>query len=205
MMQRFAETAKNLIGSLIPVYVDKLRLASTTYRPVEIQGRTASAIHDDSRLHVDAFPSRPMRGQRILRLFSNINRVGTPRIWRVGEPFEAMAAGLLSAAHEGSRFHAWLLCRLGVTREMRSAYDTLMLALHDRAKRDVEYQRRSPQTEIRFPAGSTWICYTDQVMHAAHAGQYVLEQTFHLDVAAMADPGRSPLRVLERLRGHALV
>ena len=80
-----------------------------------------------------------------------------------------------------------------------------MLALHDGAKLDAEYQRRSPQTEVAFPAGSTWICFTDQVMHAALAGQYVLEQTFHLDVDAMASPERAPLRVLERLRGHALV
>jgi hypothetical protein len=43
------------------------------------------------------------------------------------------------------------------------------------------------------------------VMHAARAGQFVLEQTFHLDVDAMTVPARSPLRTLERLRGHALV
>jgi hypothetical protein len=33
----------------------------------------------------------------------------------------------------------------------------------------------------------------------------VLEQTFHLDVDAMVSPARSPLRILERLRGHPLV
>jgi hypothetical protein len=43
------------------------------------------------------------------------------------------------------------------------------------------------------------------VMHAAISGQYVLEQTFHLDIDAMARPELSPLKVLERLRGHALV
>jgi hypothetical protein len=32
-----------------------------------------------------------------------------------------------------------------------------------------------------------------------------MEQTFHLPVAAMTHPERSPLRVLERLAGHALV
>jgi hypothetical protein len=33
----------------------------------------------------------------------------------------------------------------------------------------------------------------------------VLEQTFHLDVEAMVTPACSPLRILERLRGRALV
>jgi hypothetical protein len=205
MMQRFAETATRFLESLIPVYAERLQLASASYRPVEIEGRPTSAIRDDTRLHVDAFPSRPMRGLRILRLFSNIHPDGVPRVWRVGEPFEQMAARFLPVTDEGSRLHAWLLWRLGITRDIRSAYDSLMLALHDGAKRDLDYQSRAPQTEIPFPAGSTWICYTDQVMHAARSGQYVLEQTFHLDVGAMAAPERSPLRVLERLRGHALV
>ncbi|HEY6579462.1 MAG TPA: Kdo hydroxylase family protein [Rhizomicrobium sp.] len=204
MMERFARTATRFVGSLVPAYADRVERAPTSYRPVEIAGRPAAAIYDDTRLHVDAFPSRPMRGRRILRLFSNIHPDGGPRVWHVGECFEEMAARFLSRAREGSVAHAWLLATLGITRGRRSAYDGLMLALHDAAKRDEEYQRRSPQIEIAFPAGSTWMCYTDQVMHAAVAGQYVLEQTFHLDVDAMAEPALSPLLVLERLRGKAL-
>jgi hypothetical protein len=205
MMARFAETATRFVESLVPAYSPYLERGLTSYRPVEIAGRAASEIHDDTRLHVDAFPSRPTRGRRILRLFSNIHPAGAPRVWRVGEPFEQMARRFLPAAREGLRAHAWMLSRLGVTKGMRTAYDGLMLGLHDGAKRDEQYQRHSPQTEIPLPAGSTWICYTDQVMHAATAGQFVLEQTFHLDVTAMVMPERCPLRVLERLRGRALV
>jgi hypothetical protein len=204
MMTRFAETATRLVESLVPAYGPHLQRGFTSYRPVEIAGRPASEIHDDTRLHVDAFPSRPTRGRRILRLFSNIHPAGNPRVWRVGEPFEQMALRFLPGAREGSRALAWTLSKLGVTKGVRSAYDGLMLGLHDGAKRDEQYQRHAPQIEIPFPAGSTWMCYTDQVMHAATAGQFVLEQTFHLDVAAMVTPERCPLRVLERLRGHAL-
>jgi len=204
MIARFADTATQFVDALIPAYAPHLERASTSYRPVEIAGRAASAIYDDTRLHVDAFPSRPMRGRRILRVFSNINPAGAPRVWHVGEDFESMARRFLPAAHEGSRVWAQTLGTLGITKGVRSRYDDLMLALHDGAKRDENYQRSSPQTEIVFPAGATWICYTDQVMHAALAGQYVLEQTFHLDVEAMVMPARSPLRILERLRGRAL-
>jgi len=42
------------------------------------------------------------------------------------------------------------------------------------------------------------------VMHAAMAGQFVLEQTFHLDVAAMAAPERAPINVLEKMAGRKL-
>jgi hypothetical protein len=205
MIARFADTATRFCGTLVPAYAPDLQRASTSYRPVEIAGRPASAAYDDTRLHVDAFPSRPMRGRRILRVFANVNPAGAPRVWHVGEDFPSMAQRFLPAAREGSRVWAHVLGTLGITKGVRSRYDDLMLALHDGAKRDENYQRTSPQTEIGFPAGSTWICYTDQVMHAALKGQYVLEQTFHLEVTAMVAPARSPLRVLERLHGRALV
>jgi len=205
MMARFSQAATRFVENLVPHYAGRLERAPTSYRPVEIMGRAASLIHDDTRLHVDAFPSRPMRGRRIMRLFTNVNPQGHPRIWHVGEPFEAMAHSLGDRATEGSRLHASLLAALGITKGTRSAYDSLMLGLHDGAKRDDDYQKNSPQIEVPFPSGATWICFTDQVMHAAIAGQYVLEQTFHLDIDAMARPELSPLRVLERLRGHALV
>ena len=205
MMERFASQATRFLEELIPRYAGRLERAPTSYRPVEIEGRPASVIHDDTRLHVDAFPSRPMRGRRIMRLFTNVNPHGKPRIWHVGEPFESMATKLGPRAREGSRLHASLLAALGVTKGARSPYDSVMLGLHDSAKRDDAYQETSPQIEVPFPSGTTWVCYTDQVMHAALAGQYVLEQTFHLDVDAMARPELSPLKVLERLRGRALV
>lgn len=205
MMERFAATATRFMGALIPAYSGRIERAQTSYRPVEIAGRAASVIHDDTRLHVDAFPSRPMRGRRILRLFSNVNPDGAPRVWHVGEPFEAMAKRFLPTASEGSPSKAWVFGALGITKGVRSAYDGLMLGLHDSAKRDEDYQLHSPQVEIPFPAGSTWICYTDQVMHAALKGQFVFEQTFHLDADSMVAADRSPLRVLERLRGHRLV
>ncbi len=205
MMTRFSSTATRFLEMLLPQYAGRLERAPTSYRPVEIEGRPASVIHDDTRLHVDAFPSRPMRGRRIMRLFTNVNPSGQPRVWHVGEPFEDMARKLGDRAQEGSRLHAALLSAIGVTKGPRSAYDSVMLGLHDGAKRDDVYQKSSAQIEVPFPSGATWICFTDQVMHAALAGQYVLEQTFHLDVDAMARPELSPLKVLERLRGHALV
>ena len=80
-----------------------------------------------------------------------------------------------------------------------------MLQLHDRMKADADYQAAAPQMRVDFPAGSTWVAFTDQVSHAAMAGQYQLEQTFLVPLAAMLDEQRSPLRILERLMGRPLV
>jgi hypothetical protein len=204
MMERFAVTATRFAAGLLPEYADRLARARTSFRPAEIMGRPTSPLHDDTRLHVDAFPSQPMRGRRILRLFTNVNPYGAPRVWRAGEPFEDMARKLGPRVSEGSPAHSALLAAIGVTKGRRSVYDNLMLGLHNAAKLDRRYQEEAPQAEIQFPPDTTWLCYTDQVMHAAIAGQYALEQTFHLDVDAMVDPALSPLKVLERLRGRSL-
>lgn len=204
MMERFAIGATQLISDLLPRYAASLERARTSFRPVEVAGRTYSPLKDDRRLHVDAFPSRPTRGRRILRFFSNVAADDAPRVWRVGEPFEDFARRFLPRVGEPTAGSAWLLEGLGITKGRRTPYDQLMLRLHDRAKRDDVYQDQAPRVEIAFPPGASWLVFTDQVLHAALGGRGALEQTFHLDVAAMAEPARAPLRVLERLAGRTL-
>ncbi len=145
-----------------------------------------------------------MHGRRILRLFCNIAPDGAPRLWRVGEPFADFAASFLPRVRPPLPGQTWALARLGLTKGTRSRYDTLMLGLHDAAKLDEAYQTRGPSTDLSLPAGSTWLCFTDQVLHAAMSGHCALEQTFHLPVTAMRRPEQSPLRVLESLAGRAL-
>ncbi len=204
MMQRFATGAVSLVSGLFPNYARTLERARTSYRPVEIAGRKYSPTKDDTRLHVDAFPTRPMRGRRIMRLFSNIHPGELPRVWNVGEPFTDMAEKILPRVKEPPAIDAWFRAATFQTRGLRTPYDNLMLGLHDTAKLDMSYQNATTKTEIAFPPGTTWLCYTDQVMHAALSGQFVLEQTFHLDIGAMADPDRAPIRVLEKMTGRAL-
>jgi hypothetical protein len=205
MVGRFASDASALIAALFPRYAPYLKRARTSYRPHGAAGRAVSWRKDDTRLHVDAFPSRPNRGERILRVFCNVNPHGEDRVWRVGQTFEVMARQLLPQVRPMRRGEAALLAALHVTKGRRSEYDHLMLGLHDRAKADLEYQRTSAQREVRFAPGTTWICYSDQVMHAAASGQYMLEQTTHLPLSALYEPAQSPLAVLERLAGRPLV
>ena len=204
MMARFSGLAEQLVRSLAPRYRDSLARARASFRPAEIAGRVTSWRKDDTRLHVDAFPASPTQGRRILRVFTNVNPEGRARSWRIGEEFEAIAArfeGALRMPWPGS---SAILRALHITKIRRTPYDALMLQLHDRMKEDEAYQRSSRQTAIDFPSGSTWVAFTDQVSHAAMAGQYQLEQTFLLPVGAMEDEHRSPLRVWERLKKQTL-
>jgi hypothetical protein len=205
LMRRFSEAAASFVAGLLPRYRGRIERARSSFRPAEIAGRVTSWRKDDTRLHVDAFPASPVQGRRILRIFANVNPADRARSWRIGEDFETVAARFNNELAMPWGGTGLLLRAVGVTKSRRSAYDTLMLQLHDRMKADAEYQRSSPRTEVDFPAGSTWAAFTDQVSHAAVAGQYQLEQTFYLPVDAMLDESRSPLRVLEALRGRRLV
>jgi len=204
-IRRFSDASAALVEFLFPSYRGQVRRGRASFRPAEIAGRTTSWRKDDTRLHVDSFPATPSGGRRILRVFTNVNPEGRVRSWRIGDDFDAVAARFADRLRPPLPGAGLALALLRVTKTPRSAYDALMLQLHDRMKEDDEFQRTSPQTAVDFPAGSTWLAFTDQVSHAAMAGQYQLEQTFLLPVAAMTEPDRSPLRVLERLKGKRLV
>jgi hypothetical protein len=204
MMARFAGQARGLVESAFPGYAAHLRAAPTSLRPTQVSSRRQSVRADDRRLHVDAFPSRPNRGERILRVFANVNPQGEARVWRVGEPFVDAAKHFLPRAKPYSPWQARLLHTLGITKSLRTEYDHLMLQLHDAMKSDEAYQRDARQVRIEFPPGSCWVCFSDQTLHAAMSGQHMLEQTFHLPVANQYNPGASPLAILSRLVGHPL-
>jgi len=63
----------------------------------------------------------------------------------------------------------------------------------------------APQQAIDFAPGTTWVVYSDQVLHAAMGGQFMMEQTFHLEPTDLLTPDSAPLAVLQRLVGRPLL
>jgi hypothetical protein len=204
MLRRYAGHADAVIAALAPAYGPALQRRRTSFRPGAVDTRALSPRKDDRRLHVDAFPSAPVQGRRILRVFSNVNPRGESRIWRVGEANFAAFAREFAPRIRPRAAGAWLQAA-GLTRGRRTAYDSAMLQLHDQAKLDDEWQARAPARTLAFPPGSTWAVYTDGVLHAAMSGQHAFEQTYLLPPSAMEEEGRSPLRILETLTGRALI
>ena len=204
MVARFRTCADALVAGLLPSYGGALRSAPTSYRPMRVETRAQSWRADDKRLHVDAFPSRPTHGERILRVFTNVNPDGAPRVWRVGESFEAVAERFLPRAKPYSAWQAKVLNALHVTKSLRGEYDHLMLQLHDGMKADMAYQKSCDQMTMPFPPGTSWVCFSDQATHAVMSGQYMMEQTYHLKAGHEVDPASSPLQILARMKGRPL-
>lgn len=206
MMKRYSEYATQLVSALFPSYVGHFKVARTSFRPAEIKGRVSpSKRKDDKRVHVDAFPASPNQGQRILRVFCNVNPNGVERVWQLGEPFEQVASRFLPRIPRPVPGFARLLKLLKITRSYRTPYDHYMLHIHDKMKLDEHYQGSLNKTTFNLPAQSTWVVQSDHVSHAVLSGQHMFEQTFYLPVSAMQDVELSPLKVLERLLNKKLI
>ena len=205
MIERFASQSQQLISKILPSYTPNLTVANTSFRPFEVEARVSSYRKDDTRLHPDAFPSNPTQGTRLLRVFNNVNPDGKPRVWRVGEPFTQMATQFLPKTKALFPLQAWLMKQLHITKRTRTEYDHRMLQLHDQVKADMDYQKNSPQQSVNFMPGTTWIVYSDQVLHAAMSGQYMFEQTFHLPFSGLKNPETAPLSVLEKMLKRSLI
>ncbi len=205
MLARFSQQSQLIIQILFPHYANALQMGRTSFRPCEVSKRRLSYRKDDRLLHVDAFPSSPNHGQRLLRVFSNVNPHGQDRVWRIGEPFASVAQRFLPLIPRPWPGSSQLLRWLKIAKTLRTEYDHLMLQIHDRMKADAFYQQNVDQIQLRLPPGTSWIVQTDHVSHAAMSGQYMFEQTFYLPAQAMLDPGKSPLKILEGMLSRNLV
>jgi hypothetical protein len=205
LMQRYNNFAVNLVKSALPFYANNIEIGNASFRPIEAEGRKQSKRHDDTRLHVDAFPSRPMAGKRLLRVFANVNTEGKPRMWNVGEPFEVVAEKFLPKISSPLPFSAKIMKAFKITKHLRTKYDHYMLNLHDKMKLDEEYQQNASKESLALNAGSVWICFSDKVSHAVLSGKGLLEQTIYLEPTKMLDPNKSPLYILEKILKQKLL
>lgn len=213
ILSHYSEGALACLSRLFPDYARLWRVDYASFRPVEEQGRKLAVRHRNDLMHLDAFPTRPTHGGRILRAFTNIHP-SRERVWGTADPFEELAkqyavdAGLNQVASPMASL--WrkvsLAGRLvGLRVPNRSAYDDFMLRFHHYLKTNEEFQKNGQRHTAAFPPGSTWISFTDLVAHKALSGQYALEQTCIVPYQAMLQPELAPVSVLQRIAGRQLV
>jgi hypothetical protein len=205
ILRHYSRETVRFVSSFLQPYSGKLRLDFASFRPLEEENRNLPLHKRNDLLHVDAFPTRPTAGARILRVFTNINP-SQSRVWLAGPRFRSLAkqhanaAGLerFASANTKRRLAA-VLRSLGLPFAARSAYDEFMLRFHDFLKETSELQSNRENRRIEFPPMSTWLVYTDGVSHAALSGQFALEQTFFVPHQALVSPEDAPIRILEAL------
>lgn len=212
-MRRYSASVVGFLKQFLAPYAGKWILDFASFRPFEEQRRGLPLHKRNDLLHVDAFPSRPTRGGRILRVFTNLNPAAA-RVWNINDDFAGIArthaknAGLSRIAEQDGflqRTVQNLGHVIGIRGMGRTPYDMFMLRFHDYLKENVEFQERAPKKRLDFPPFSTWLVYTDGVAHAAMSGRYALEQTLLIPADALVSPDYAPFRVLESIAGCPLV
>jgi len=211
VLRDYSKTVVDFAAGVLSAYAGRWRLDYASFRPQEEASRKLSRHARNDLLHVDSFPTRPTRGDRIFRVFTNINPAA-PRVWRTGETFPelaerfAIASGLLERATRRGpgRSVLSLLRSAGFPVRARPPYDEFMHRFHNFLKDNEGYQDNARAEVVAFPPGATWMVFTDMVTHAVLSGQFALEQTFLIARESLTHPEHAPVAVLERLAGRTL-
>jgi len=178
------------LDSSMPDFTRGMIAGTSSFRPMEEQGRGLSAHASNERIHVDAGAYGATHGDRILRFFVNLNP-SRERVWiskgtfaelwrkhgaeaqiRAGDLQAALPERILSGALRAAG-RAFPLARVIDT----SPYDRRMRRFHNWMKDTPSFQA-PPHEEFSFAPWSAWMVLTDGVSHACIRGQHALVDTF---------------------------
>ena len=159
----FGTTARQVIAFLskfLAPYAGKWIIDFASFRPLEEDGRDLPLHKRNDLLHVDAFPSRPTRGGRILRVFTNLNPT-KPRVWQITGPFESLAQAVCRRRRAQCRLPQRIQlvsrtvqdwgAKLGMRGMGRTPYDVFMLRFHDYLKENSAFQANCSKVRLEFP------------------------------------------------------
>jgi hypothetical protein len=205
MLADFSSKVTAWLAGTLPQYARGWSLDRVSFRPEEEATRRLRLTARNDLLHVDAFPSRPTNGKRLLRFFVNVNPVD-PRVWMTSDPFPVLFERYGREAGLPGRYRDSWTKRLAQSvariihpnRPRRSASDSFMLRFHDFLKRNDEFQEKCHKRFWSFPPGSAWMCFTDTVSHAVLRGRYALEHSYFVDLQDLALPEESPTAIISR-------
>lgn len=203
----FGEHATTWLRQRLPEYSQSLQRDRVSFRPEEEATRPLRHNARNDLLHIDAFPSRPTQGARILRLYVNINATDD-RVWmtsytfaellqKYGGDFELAQSDV---ANWGWKFGEQITRLFDPFRSNRSDYDQFMLQFHQYMKTNDQLQERSPRRFWKFPPNSAWLAFTDALSHAEMRGQFALEHSFFVPLNALVYPELAPYNIFRQTR-----
>jgi hypothetical protein len=211
LLSEFSHLATAWLATLLPRYASGWQPDRASLRPEEEATRKLRLSARNDLLHFDAFPSRPTRGQRILRLYVNINPTDE-RVWMTSDTFEKILerygaeVGLPNAQQSTwlNRVKQGFVGLFQPNASERTEYDEFMLRLHHFLKSNDEFQERAPRRLWHFKPGTAWLLFSDAVSHAELRGQFALEHSYFVALETLACPEESPAVSLDRFgRGVA--
>lgn len=200
---------------VLPDFVPGWSLGTTSFRPVEEQGRDLKPRSSNELVHIDAGAYGATHGARIFRFFVNVNPT-EPRIWgtkgsfqslmsKREELWEAARAGRSSVPLDSTPLDTVYSRLVGALERVyplarvidSSPYDRSMRRIHNCMKEDPRF-RDDPTDyrEIHFPPMSAWMVFTDGISHSVLRGQHAFVTTALVPLENCLRPELSPYRIL---------
>ena len=190
ILEAHSQRIRQFLESGMPELTRGWTVGTSSFRPLEEQGRGLSPHASNELIHVDAGAYGATHGDRILRFFVNLNP-SRERVWISKGTFEeifqkhgadaGIGTGALDAALP-ERALSGALNLLGRALPMArvldtSPYDRRMRRFHNWMKDTPAFQA-PPHQRFSFAPFSSWMVLTDGVSHACVSGQHALVDTF---------------------------
>jgi hypothetical protein len=198
----------------MPAFTRGWQQGTSSFRPLEEQGRNLSAHASNELVHVDAGAYGATHGARILRFFVNVNP-DRERVWVTKGTFAELyrrhgrEAGVDPVDVNPGVAERALTQVLSAGRRAlpmlrvidTSPYDRAMRRFHNWMKDTRSFRdSREGLREVSFGPFHAWMVLTDGVSHACIRGQHALVDTFLVPLANCRVPSEAPYRILAGAR-----
>jgi len=203
------------LGKAAPRLTDNWTIGTSSFRPMEEQGRNLSAHASNELIHIDAGAYGATHGDRILRFFINVNPLAE-RVWATKGAFPELFAGHGDRAQLGHQNAGPGYLSKGPLDHLRSGvinlaaqavpvlkvldsspYDRAMRKFHNYMKDTPSFQQQQQgHQEFRFAPFSAWMVYTDMVSHACLSGQHAFIHTSLVRLENCHLPEMAPINIL---------
>lgn len=215
ILRTHGKRVEELLHRIIPDFVPGWTMGTTSFRPIEEEGRDLKPRASNEIVHFDAGAYGATNGARILRFFVNVHPE-RDRVWGTKGGFGPVIEShpeLLAAARAGkdrvpvrkglldhllSGLVAGLARLYPLARTVDSSpYDRSMRRIHNYMKENDAFRADpSGYEELRFPPYTAWMVYTDGVSHSVVSGQYCFVTTLLIPLENSLRPELAPINVL---------
>ena len=209
ILARFADSAQSWLAKQLPGYARGWLRDRVIFHCQEEATRRLRRSARNDLLHVDAYPSRPTRGYRILRLFVNIDPI-EPRVWAISGSFAELLDRFCNELdHDTVDQWKWKLRQgfgsLFQQRDSRpTPYDAFMLRLQHLLKANEEFQEQARRTFRHFLPQTAWLALTDGFCHAELRGQFALEHSLFVAPEDLVLPEQAPFALWQRIQNRTI-
>jgi hypothetical protein len=196
ILRTHGRRVEQFLSRVMPDFVPGWSLGTTSFRPIEEQGRDLKPRSSNELVHVDAGAYGATNGARIFRFFVNVHptreriwgtKGGLPSLMRKHEELWVAARGGKSRVplRKTALDHVYsgMIRSVGklypIARVIDSSpYDRSMRRIHNRMKESETFRNdQEDYREIHFAPMSAWMVFTDGISHSVLTGQYALVTT----------------------------